>query len=89
MPKYQVDVRGPGNNDVTRLTVDTDIASGSSTVGLKGVNATAFGKMHNDTPHVLSTMTRGGRRNHRTRKHDKHSKHSKHAKKDNQSKKRK
>jgi hypothetical protein len=86
MPKYQVDVRGPDNTDVTRLTVDTDIANGSSTVGLKGVNATAFGKMHNDTPHVLSTMIRGGRRNHRTRKHGNHSKH---AKKDNQSKKRK
>jgi colicin import membrane protein len=26
MPKYQVDVRGPDNTDVTRLTVDTDIA---------------------------------------------------------------
>lgn len=29
MPKYQVDVRGPGNTDVTHLTVDTDIANGS------------------------------------------------------------
>ena len=45
MPKYQVDVRGPGNADVTHLTVDTDIANGSvktSTVPANGNTTSAF-----------------------------------------------
>jgi hypothetical protein len=45
MPKYQVDVRGPGNADVTHLTVDTDIANGSvktSTVATNGNTTPAF-----------------------------------------------
>lgn len=45
MPKYQVDVRGPGNADVTHLTVDTDIANGSvktSTVATNGNASSTF-----------------------------------------------
>jgi hypothetical protein len=45
MPKYQVDVRGPGNTDVTHLTVDTDIANSSvktSTVAANGNSTPAF-----------------------------------------------
>lgn len=45
MPKYQVDVRGPGNADVTHLTVDTDIANGSvktSTVAANGDASSTF-----------------------------------------------
>jgi hypothetical protein len=45
MPKYQVDVRGPGNTDVTHLTVDTDIANSSvktSTVAANGNASSTF-----------------------------------------------
>jgi hypothetical protein len=45
MPKYQVDVRGPGNADITHLTVDTDIANGSvksSSIAANGNATSAF-----------------------------------------------
>ena len=45
MPKYQVDVRGPGNADITHLTVDTDIANGSvktSSIAANGNTTSAF-----------------------------------------------